>query len=162
MVTQALPAYAMQSFLLPKSFCKELQHLMVQFWWSSDIESRKIHWMSWEKMCRPEHEGGLGFRDLYAFNLPLLAKQGWRLIHHPESTVARVLKAKYFKGSTFWDVEEQTTVSYVWKSILKSRSVFEQGSRWAIGNVNDVQVWKGRWILLIFLHQLLPYLGSFG
>lgn len=75
-VTQALPAYAMQNFLLPKTFCEELQYLMAPFWWSSDVETQKIHWMSWEKMCRPKSEKGSDFRDLYAFNLVLLAKQG--------------------------------------------------------------------------------------
>lgn len=75
-VTQAPSTYAMQSFLLPKTFVEELQQLMARLWWSSDIESRKIHWMSWEKMCHPKQEGGLGSQDLYAFDLALLEKQG--------------------------------------------------------------------------------------
>ena len=44
------------------------------------------------------------FRDLKAFNLTLLAKQGWRIQQSPNSLIHRVLKAKYFMNS-FMDAQ---------------------------------------------------------
>ena len=41
--------------------------------------------------------GGLGFRDLEAFNLALLAKQIWRIITNRNMLVSKILKAKYMK-----------------------------------------------------------------
>ena len=52
----------------------------------------------------PKMEGGMGFRDLNTFNLVLLAKQGWKIQQNPNSLVHRVLKAKYFTGSSFREV----------------------------------------------------------
>lgn len=46
--------------------------------------------------------GGLGFRDLHAFNKPLLAKQLWRLFKSPTSLVAFILKYKYFRNCSIY------------------------------------------------------------
>ncbi|XP_048425083.1 uncharacterized protein LOC125470283 [Pyrus x bretschneideri] len=35
-VAQALPAFAMYCFLLPRTFCDDLHKLMARFWWGSD------------------------------------------------------------------------------------------------------------------------------
>ena len=44
-------------------------------------------------------KGGMGFHDLKAFNLVLLAKQGWKLIHQTYSLFYKFFKAKYFENN---------------------------------------------------------------
>lgn len=98
-VVQAIPLYTMQTYLLPKTLCNELNKMVVQFWYGRKQGQRKIQWISWKKLCKPKSEGGLGFKDLYMFNLALLAKQGWRLIQKPDSLVAQLFKAKCYPTS---------------------------------------------------------------
>ncbi|KAL0006736.1 hypothetical protein SO802_008238 [Lithocarpus litseifolius] len=95
-VAQATPTYTMSVFKLPDSLCKDLNSLMGNFWWGQKERERKLAWVSWEKLCTSKAEGGMGFRDLKAFNLALLTKQGWRIMENPNSLVHRVYKAKYF------------------------------------------------------------------
>ena len=40
-------------------------------------DERIMAWLKWYKLCEPKFKGCMGFRDLHAFNLVLLAKQGW-------------------------------------------------------------------------------------
>ena len=72
-VIQVIPTYTMSYFKLPKGIIKEIETLIRKFWWEYRGEQRKIHWVSWEKMCQPKGEGGMGFRELSKFNDSLLA-----------------------------------------------------------------------------------------
>ncbi|KAA3467448.1 reverse transcriptase [Gossypium australe] len=63
-VLQAIPIYAMQCFLMPKTFCRKLEGIMNKFWWTNNKSSRGIHWSRWESLCQPKNIGGMGFKDL--------------------------------------------------------------------------------------------------
>jgi len=42
-------------------------------------EGKRIAWVSWEKVCRPLREGGLGIKDIVNINVALFSKWKWRL-----------------------------------------------------------------------------------
>ncbi|XP_004305156.1 PREDICTED: putative ribonuclease H protein At1g65750-like [Fragaria vesca subsp. vesca] len=144
-VAQALPSYSMSCFLLPKSFYAALHQKCARFWLGSKQEDRKIHWLSWEKLCRPKERGGMGFRDLYAHNIAMLAKQGWRILQFPDSLVARLFRARYFPSSSFWSATA-TDGSACWKGIAEARSVLARGMRWQVGDGTRVCIWEDPWL----------------
>ena len=145
-VAQATPMYTMSCFKLPDTLCKELNSLMGNFWWGQKDKERKMAWVSREKLCIPKAEGGMGFKDLRAFNLALLAKQWWRMQQNPNSLVHRVLKAKYFPNSVASEADLGRRPSYVWRSIWNTKKAVDGGSSWCIGNGEGVRIWKDRWI----------------
>uniref|UniRef100_A0A453HKM2 Reverse transcriptase zinc-binding domain-containing protein n=1 Tax=Aegilops tauschii subsp. strangulata TaxID=200361 RepID=A0A453HKM2_AEGTS len=82
---------------------------------------RKVHWISWQKMCVAKRDGGLGFRDPEAFNQALLVKQAWRILQVPTSLCARVLKARYFREDLILTAIAPPSASYTFWSILHGR-----------------------------------------
>lgn len=82
-------------FFLAKLY-KEIQLMIMQFWWHNMAFDNKIYWINWSFLCESKRDGGLGFRCTNTFNQSLLAKQAWRIMMNPRSLYARLLKSKYF------------------------------------------------------------------
>jgi hypothetical protein len=145
-IVQAIPTYTMSVFQLPKKLCSDINSMMSKFWWGHKGNDARIPWMSWEKLGRTKAKGGLGYRDLEAFNMALLAKQGWRLIQHPQSLVAKIIKEKYFPGCSFMDSKLGNRPSYAWRSIWNSKKLLKKGLIWRVGDGTSINIWTDCWI----------------
>lgn len=117
---------------------------MMRFLWGGSEDVRKIAWVSWDHCCKPKSEGGLGVKDLESFNLALLGKWRWRLLHEKGSLWCKVLMAKYGDGLS-------RHYSVWWKDLLmscvgpESGLWFENGLCWRIGDGGDTWFWDDNW-----------------
>jgi len=59
----------------------------------------------------------MGFRNFKAFNLAMVAKQGWSFMTNPDSSVARIYKARYFPRTSLFDAKLGYNLSFAWRSI---------------------------------------------
>ena len=108
---------------------------------------KKIHCISWEKLCLSKEDGGLGFKDIGNFNQALLAKQAWRLYNQPGSLLAKLYKGRYYASLGFMKWGKGYRPSYAWRSILFGRKLLEEGMIWSIGNRVDIYIWSEKWIM---------------
>jgi ribonuclease HI len=142
---QAVPTYSMSCFKLPPAICRKLTSHASNYWWGSSLDNHKIHWQSWEKLTRPKHQGGIGFRDFQLFNKAMLGKQGWRLMTRQGSLCERVLKGKYYPNGDFLNATKKKKASTTWRSLVHGRDVLYKGMIKRIGPGN-VNVWNDSWI----------------
>lgn len=148
-VLSAVPTYPMTCFLLPVSLCKRIQSELTRFWWDAKAGERKICWVSWDKLTMPKSEGGgggLGFRDIQAFNQALLAKIAWRLLIAPTCLFSRIILGKYCNKTSFLKITASSAISHGWRGILHGRDLLIQHLGKTIGNGETTSLWLDSWI----------------
>ena len=107
---------------------------------------RELLWIAWDKLCRPKADWGMGFKDLKAFNLALLAKQGWWLLQNQSTLFHQVFKAKYFEHSTFLRAKLGNQPSFAWRCIMAAKETVVEGAQWNVGNGSKVRIWEDKWM----------------
>lgn len=113
-VLATLPAYVMQTAMIPMSVIREMERYLRDFFWDELDGNKHLHYISWDKICQPKKCGGLGIRRLHQMNVALLAKFGWKALTEEEPLWIKVLLAKY--GSPLEDSVKQNA-SATWRSI---------------------------------------------
>lgn len=144
-IAQAIPTFAMSCFSFPKTLLKDIRSMVANFFWGQMKKERKIHWVSWNKLCSSKGRGGIGFRDFALFNSALLAKQGWRVMQNEKSLMARILKARYFPRCNFLEAPVRGNCSFLWRSIASARSLIKEGSQWRVGDGQCIRIWRDKW-----------------
>ncbi|CAI0476266.1 unnamed protein product, partial [Linum tenue] len=95
-VLNAIPSYAMQTSPLPISVCGEIDRKNRGFMWGSQYGKRKTHLVSWETICKPKDQGGLGLRTVRALNIAFMIKISWQMLNNEYDLWVKVLQVKYF------------------------------------------------------------------
>ncbi|XP_057745343.1 uncharacterized mitochondrial protein AtMg00310-like [Arachis stenosperma] len=145
-VVQSIHTYIMGYFRLPTGLYNHIASRINKFYWGSKDGEKKIHWIKWDKLYQSKQNGGLGFRDMEAFNMDLLAKQGWRLIKNSESLAARTLSSRYYNRKDFLSSDVGFSPCFTWRSIWQAKCVLEKGECWRIRNGETVKIWKDPWL----------------
>ncbi|XP_074374810.1 uncharacterized protein LOC141715234 [Apium graveolens] len=140
-VAQTFSSYAMSVFLLPLEITRNIEKNMTRFWWnSSQYDKSKLSWMSWDRLSKHKHAGGMSFRHFRYFNIAMLGKQVWRLATNPNSLVSRVYKAKYFATSDILHANLGHNLSFIWRSLLEEKNLLVDVVKAVLNDKDQVQV----------------------
>ncbi|GJR26293.1 putative ribonuclease H-like domain-containing protein [Tanacetum coccineum] len=93
-VLSSLHVYWASVFILPSRIMLDLEQLIRGFLWCQGDMLRGKAKVSWEVVCLPKEEGGLGLRRLDAFNKALIITHIWSILTSKESLWGLVTKPR--------------------------------------------------------------------
>ena len=142
----AIPAYIMQSNLLPNNVLDGIDPVNRNFLWGSIENKGKMHWMGWKKVTRPKDERGLGLQIAKGRNIALLAKVNWRFHTENKALWAKVLRMKYCNPQRLnLTNASKLPSSRTWKGMLRGEETFKKGIKWLSGFQSKLDFWNDKW-----------------
>lgn len=137
----------LQHVYLPKKVGENLDSMSRRFWWNSKKSEEKfLAWRSWDKLCYPKSQGGLGFKKAKDINTALLAKLAWMIASKRDSLCMNILRAKYRVSEDWLHSEPPNRASPIWRAIELAKKVIVKGTCYTIGNGASINVWTDRWV----------------
>ncbi|KAA3460942.1 (+)-neomenthol dehydrogenase-like [Gossypium australe] len=95
----------MQSMLIPKGVCANIERLVRQFIWGCANGQPKMS-LVWDSICQPRFRGGLGLRHLSDQNMDFLMNIGFSLVSKSNALWVRVFRSKELVNSNgSWNLE---------------------------------------------------------
>nr|KAJ0225294.1 hypothetical protein LSAT_V11C100000100 [Lactuca sativa] len=161
-VLYSLPVYWASCLLIPAAIIKEIEKLMKNFLWDCDESKKGRAKVAWSSICKPVEHGGLGLRNLRAWNKAILSKRIWMIISNYDSLWVKWINSYVLKGRCFWDVWNGAN-TFMWYDdwhylgafsyVLSPREIASAGFR-ITDKVKDVIVdnswfWPPEWLSLI-------------
>ncbi|XP_075100498.1 uncharacterized protein LOC142176491 [Nicotiana tabacum] len=130
-----------------------LHKLFAQFLWSSSVGGTSRHWASWNTLCMPVEEGGIGFRSLHDVAKALFSKL-WGNFRTKPSLWRAFVCQKYCKKLNSVIVPWKRG-SHIWRKMLECRDLIEHQIFWQTKRGSSL-FWFENWTGLGALYFLVP------
>ncbi|KAL0294292.1 UNVERIFIED_CONTAM: hypothetical protein Sradi_6894300 [Sesamum radiatum] len=100
---------------------------------------------SWDQVCKPQVQGGLGIRRVRHMNLALLLKQVWRILQEDPTSiwVAWVLRYR-LRNQPLWTVNASSS-SWCWRKLVKTSVLLKEGLEYRVGDGHKFWLWTDLW-----------------
>ncbi|PKU87175.1 Putative ribonuclease H protein [Dendrobium catenatum] len=157
-VLAAIPIFVATHTLIPKRILHKIEKAARNFIWDKPGGLHELHYISWEKMCRPWKEGGLSIKSVSDITGPLRAKFAWNFLKEEDSLLYKSLKARY--GPKFWMKSNTAYKSVTWKILADGAQSLISITRWKIAAEDNINILDDAWILDRSLQQWPTFVST--
>lgn len=132
-------------FILPKECIIILERMCNTFLWRGAPQSARGAKISWDIICTPKIEGGLGLRKLADWNHVLALKLIWLLFASGGSLWVSWMRINKIGAANFWELEPHRGDSWIWKQLCKLRTIARPFVFCEVGSDTTASFWYDNW-----------------
>lgn len=134
------------TFILPKACITKINSLCSSFLWHGSSEAAHSAKVAWETIMLSKDEGGLGCRDLRAWNKACSIKLIWLLFKSSGSIWVAWFIQEILGGelSTFWTIKPKQRHPWFVKKLLGLRDLAFRWIKVKVGSGASVRFWSDK------------------
>jgi hypothetical protein len=149
-VFEAIPVYWLSMAWIPKRTLEKIRKLCVKFLWGGQKENFVMPWIKRNSLALPKLMGVWGLKNIYCFSTALAAKTRWRLISS-NNLWSKFIHKKYICPTSLAEwirnpKKSHQNGSIMWKALVKSFEVINQGLAWKVGRGNSLKLGSDPWV----------------
>lgn len=141
-VIHGMMLYSFLVYSWPISLLKTVDRWIRNFIWSGDVNQKKICTVSWNKVCSPTKEGGLGLRSLRDINSAAVLKLCWDLTQS-NNQWACLLRGRVLRNNKPIPYHVSSSI---WAGLKIYFSEVQDKSCCQIGSGNSLDFWTDVWL----------------
>ncbi|KAL0420584.1 UNVERIFIED_CONTAM: hypothetical protein Slati_3081300, partial [Sesamum latifolium] len=153
-ILSSLQVYWAMAFILPKTVIREIEKRLRSFLWKgcAGVGYAKV---SWQQVCRPVSEGGLGICDILALNKSLMSKYLWKVIVADRSSIWVDWIIQYrLRDNSIWTANVRSG-PWDWQKLVRLRETLRPCLTYRISSRSSFSLWHDPW------HDLGPLIIRF-
>ncbi|XP_074301196.1 uncharacterized protein LOC141632554 [Silene latifolia] len=105
--------YWARIFILPKAVIKKIEVVCRNYLWHGSENKDTPALVSWDQICHKKKHGGLGLKDLHAWNVAAIRKYVWWVAMKADHLWVRWVHAIYIKSKTWEGYEPANGTSWM-------------------------------------------------
>lgn len=115
-MVQGVSCYWFSIFSILSIIIDRIEGMCRRFLWGTNMGR-----VAWRQVCLPKEEGGLGLRDLRAWNKALLAKTLWNIHLKKETLWVKWVNEFFLRGSSIWEWVTKADSLPIFKNLVRIR-----------------------------------------
>ncbi|XP_074293457.1 uncharacterized protein LOC141620503 [Silene latifolia] len=108
-------------FILPNGVIARIKAICKNFFWDGGVDFHMSPLVSWDKVCRPKIEGGLGLKNDIIWNKAAVGKLVWWIALKSDHLWVRWVNHTYIKGRAWQDYSATASSSWYWRKIWQMK-----------------------------------------